>query len=727
MKGDARESGPADDGEAAEVRLLQARLKKAERKAARALRDAQLAEETKRQILASTSWKITAPMRGFRTLFGAPPPIDANVEVELPPAVADLPAIDLGDSLLPADLPESMLARTPAEAERTNEVCEILQLDWTMEGIVPGALLSQGGQPVLSAPVSTYLGDEADPARIAFLGTPELANELAFEAAVTALSEEGWRSQLAAGNFSMLLLEPVWHVGNREWRGCMAADSKVRPRIEAVLQYARERGIPSVLWFRAGAGELEHFGWMAKHVDGVYGVTAGIASTLEELAGRPVAVLAPAIQPAVHNPLRSWEQLGVGGFGERVLFDGWLDLMEGAESDPLVRHFKDSRLLVAESEWEFGGVRLNDVPDFKRNAAGCLSGLGKAALARMVAAEIFRESPLIPEWRREQMIQRSIACGTIAADSTGQGRQWASLPLQGSPEALAPRIEALLADPLARARMRHLAFRELFSSNCLADRLNQIASDLGLSVSFGRKAATVACLLITMRPELLESCLERFRADLYPHKELVVVLHGQDFSLPQARSLIRPGEPISMFQFGKQLSLGECLNFAASQTDADYWAKFDDDDLYGPNYLSDIMLYRRATDFSLGGKPAAFIYSEGDREIRWDQRYASERAWQYRRANRQERIHIAGGTLIGKREVLREVPFSAVRRRGSDTDLLRRADASGINFVAFDFFNFALFRSARQGFHTWNSDMEIHRQRTKAVGGESDIEGVIHA
>ncbi|AOH36130.1 glycosyltransferase [Luteimonas sp. JM171] len=725
MKSGAKKSGPEDATEAAEIRLLQAHLQKAERRAARALRDAQLAEETKRQILSSTSWKITAPIRRFRALLGAPPPIDANVEVELPPTAADVPAVDLGDSLLPGDLPESMLARTPAEAERTNEVCEILQLDWTMEGLVPPALLARG-RATGGAPASTYFGDEVDPPRIAFIGTPDLANELAFEAAISALPEEGWRSQLAAGNFSMLLLEPVWHVGNREWRGSMADGSRRRSGVEEVLEYARERGIPTVLWFRADSSEIEHFGWMAPRVDAVYGVNPDVASKLEERVGRPVAVLPPAIQPALHNPLRSWEQIGAGGFDERVLFDGWLDLMEGADSDPLVRHFKDSRLLVAESEWEFGGVRLNDVPEFKRNAAGCVSGLGKAALARMVAAELFRESPLIPEWRREQMIQRSIACGTIAATSSGRGQQWGSLPLQGRPETLAPRIDALLDDPLARARMRHLAFRELFSSNCLADRLNQIASDVGLNVSFGRKPATVAGLLITMRPELLESCLDRFRADLYPHKELVVVLHGQHFSLSQARSLVRPGEPISVFQFGKQLSLGECLNFAASQTDADYWAKFDDDDLYGPNYLSDIMLYRRATNFSLGGKPAAFIYSEGDQEIRWDPQYASERAWQYRRANRKERIHIAGGTLIGKMEILREVPFSDVRRRGSDTDLLRRADAAGIDFVAFDFFNFALFRSAQQGFHTWNSNMEVYRHRTVSVGHTSQHESVIY-
>src|SRR5690606_16800877 len=194
-----------------------------------------------------------------------------------------------------------------------------------------------------------------------------------------------------------------------------------------------------------------------------------------------------------------------------------------------------------------------------------------------------------------------------------------------------------------------------------------------------------------------------------------------------ARALVQPGEEISIYQLGKEQSLGNCLNFAASQSEAEYWAKFDDDDLYGPNYLADIMLYRRATDFSLGGKTAAFIYSQADDEILWDRRYASERAWQFRRAGRGERIHIAGGTLIGKQEVLEAVPFSDVRRRGSDTDLLRRADEAGFDFVSFDFFNFALFRSGAEGFHTWNNSLDAFKKRTVAVGSASQIESVVYA
>ena len=726
---------PQTDGEG--VAELTAQLESAgrtqrvlKRKLAAAERRAEQLQETQRQILSSTSWKITAPLRSFRTLLGAPPPVDVDIEIKLElNKDGQVSRADIGDSLIPPELPEPMVRSSLAEAGRTNEVCEILDLDWTMRGLVPEAFLEQGrGLQTAGSiePVSIYLGNEPAATRIAFLGSPELANELAFETAVTSLRESNWGAQLAAAQYSMLVIEPVWHVGNREWRGCLSEGGRGRESVESLLRDAGERGIPCVLWFRAGDADLEHFSWLAAHVDAVYAPDEALAAELQQHAGRPVGVLPPAIQPALHNPLRSWEQLPLTGFSDRILYDGWLDLLEGASDDPLVKHFKDTRLLVGESEWQFGGVRLADCPDYKRNAIGCLSPAARIAMTKMVGAEIYRHTPLIPAWRREMMVQRSIACGAITADTSPSGAVWAGQPLRGDPKELCGQIEALLADPLMRARAQHLAFRELFSSHCLADRLNQVSTDLGLKVHFGRRPATVACLLITMRPELLAGCLDRFRADHYPHKELVVVMHGRDSSLEDARALIRPGEAISIFQLGKEQSLGNCLNFAAAQSDAEYWAKFDDDDIYGPNYLSDIMLYRRATDFSLGGKTAAFIYSQAEDKIRWDSRYAIERAWQFRRAGRGERVHIAGGTLIGKRELLDIVPFSDVRRRGSDTDLLRRADAAGFDFVAFDFFNFALFRSGAEGFHTWNTDMDMFKQRTVPVGGASQIGSVVH-
>lgn len=715
---------------------LQIQLEQAEqanrllkRKLALAQGQAHQLQMQQEQILSSRSWRLTAPLRGFRTLLGAPPPLDVVEAIHVPPDAEEIVRPEW-DSLIPQELPVDVLAASPDEALRTNEVCEILKPDRLLEGMLPDALIGQIEPRDVQGQVSDalYFGTDINPPKIAFLGSRELATELAFDASVTALTEEDWDTQLASADFDLMLLEPVWHVGNQQWRSAMSASGRDRPAVEAMLSKAKDLGTPRVLWYRASTADLAHFGWLAGHVDAAYATDAAAAQALGEHAEVITGVLAPAIQPAMHNPMRTWEQLPATGFADQVLFDGWLDLMEGGSQDPLVTRFKPDRLLVAESEWQFGGVRLSDCPDFKRNALGCLGIAGKLAVTKMIGAELFRKTPLVPDWRRHTMILRSIACGAVTADSSGSAERdptWGGLPLRGDADEVGNRLEQLLADPLAKARLRHGAFREVFSHHCLADRLNQIADDLDLQIRFGRKPAKVACLLVTMRPNLLAGCLERFRADRYPEKELVVVLHGHDASLDEARALIRPGEPISIFQMGKELSLGSCLNFAAAQSDAEYWAKFDDDDLYGPNYLSDIMLYRRGIDFPIGGKSAAFTYLQSGDEIRWDAKYASQRSWQLRRAGRGERIHVAGGTLIGKREVLEEVPFSHVRRRGSDTEFLRRADASGIGFAAFDFFNFALFRSGTEGFHTWNADTEEVRQRTIPVGTAEDVDKVV--
>jgi len=664
------------------------------------------------QVLASSSWRITAPLRRFRTLMGAPAPLfDAPL---LPGEPHDSPSPpEPWDSLIPESTSPAIITASARKAVRNNETCRIVSPGQFLEGLLPDRLVQ--GDEGDELPSELYYGDRPTPPRLAFLGSEELASELAHDAHVTRLRQESWRSQLDGGTFELVLVEPVWHVGNREWRNSLLSGGRGRDEVERLLERSRELGLPRALWFRGTVTAANHFAWLLDYIDAAYAVDEPAAKALQAGHARPVHVLPAAVQPAIHNPFRTWEQLEESAWRDRVLFDGWLDLQEGADGEALLQELKSSRLLVAESEWQFGGLRLADSPEYMSNALGCLDTAGKIAISKMVGLEVFRDSPLVPSWRRRTMMLRSMACGSPVADLSGDSWQVSGLPLRGSHEALGARIVDLLDDPLARDRTRHRALREILGNHCLADRLNRIAADLRLSVQFGRRPANVACLLVTMRPQLLEDCVERFRADIYPHKELVVVLHGHEASLKDARRLVREGEAITIYQLGRELSLGACLNFAASQTDAEYWAKFDDDDIYGPNYLSDIMMYRRAYDFPVAAKTAAFTYHQADDEVRWDRACAERRSLQYRRPGCGEKIHVAGGTLVGKRSVLENVPFSVERRRGSDSDFLRRSDAAGYPFVSLDYFNFALFRSGEAGFHTWNADDERMKQRTQSI------------
>lgn len=676
-----------------------------------------LAQERQR-LLASFSWRVTAPLRRLRTWLGAPPPVDPD----LPPGdpEADLARAPIVWGACVPPVPEAIVVAGPDQARRSNDTCALVRPEALMDGVFPEAFLGRG----FAAPGPTrYHGTASAPARIAFVGSAELAAELAFDAEVVGLDHAAWPDQLRQGRFAFVLVEPVLDGGVDGWAATCGNEARGRPVMEALVRACREQGVPLVLWYRAPVADLEHIGWMAPVADRVYAVDQALADALGTLGAPGVAVLAPAIQPALHNPFRRWAQLSGPDWSDRVLYDGWLDLAEGAGADPLLRQFKGDRLLVAESRWDFGGVRLADQADFLDSVLGCLTPAGRIALSKMVGAEAFRPSPLVPDWLRQTMMMRAVACGSLVATSAAMAASWGRLPLSG--EGAGDALLALLADPVARARVQHEAMRGIVREHCLADRLDAIAADLGLGLRFGPRREKVACLLVTMRPDLLPAAIERFRADRYPDRELVVVLHGHDAPLAEARALVRDGEPVSVHRLGRQYGLGTCLNFAASRTDAHYWAKVDDDDLYGPDYLSDLMLWRRFRDFQVGGKTAAFTYAEDSGEIRLDDQLARTRSWQHRRAGQGERIHVAGGTLVGTRDVLRDVPFSDVRRKGSDTDFLRRADAAGYDFHGFDIFNFALFRSGREGFHTWNVDRAELKQRTRAVGGLDDLQDVV--
>src|SRR5690606_37252389 len=158
-------------------------------------------------------------------------------------------------------------------------------------------------------------------------------------------------------------------------------------------------------------------------------------------------------------------------------------------------------------------------------------------------------------------------------------------------------------------------------------------------------------------------------------------------------------------------SLGDCLNMAIGHTQAPIWMKLDDDDHYGPEYTRDMMLYRRAIDAPLMGKPPAFVHLEQGDELRWDPMWAAH-ANLLHDAEEATAALVAGGTLAGKREVLEAVGFSGARRGGSDSEFIQRCFEHGFDLLATDYFNFVRYRNNRSGSHTWKVSDEELRQGT---------------
>ena len=176
----------------------------------------------------------------------------------------------------------------------------------------------------------------------------------------------------------------------------------------------------------------------------------------------------------------------------------------------------------------------------------------------------------------------------------------------------------------------------------------------------------------TRRPGQLSALIDAVAAQTYPHIELVLGLHGDGFELASVEAqLTRLQFPSRTVAIASELSLGEVLNTMLEAATGDMVAKFDDDDLYGPHHLWDLVLAAEYSGAAMVGKVSEFVYLAGaDRTIRrfigLGERFIDP-----------ERSSVAGGAVVIRRDTLDEIGGWRPMRMGSDKALTQDIAASG--------------------------------------------------
>ncbi|MGY6519979.1 MAG: hypothetical protein ACXIUZ_14845 [Lysobacteraceae bacterium] len=676
-------------------------------------------EAERAAMLASRSWRLTGPLRWLSERLGKASGSGGGQAVGAEAATVEEAGAEAPEGV--ATLPPG-LRREPGDGiESANAACRLIDLSPGLAGLVDPAVRdilagTDAGRDRL------WLGAGSSPPLVGLVGGRELALDLAFDTRVLRLREDGWQAQLDAAAPAFVILEAAWHVDQYEWRYAMVEDGARTTGLRALLAACRGRGIPVVLWLSVADAELEAFQWLLGEVELACVACDDQCRRLQaRFPDARLMHLPPSIQPRLHNPVRT---RGLDAAREalvsRVVFDGWWDLAGQAAGIEELSELRRSGLLVAESHWEFGQVRLPDQPAFAGHVIGCLDREERIVFSRLVGAEVFTGQALCGHPGVHRRVLRTAAGGAVVAPL---GPAPANFPVEGlwrEGDGAQARLGPLLADDLQRMRHAHAVWRRLMDGHTVAHRLEAIAGALGLGLAFHLPPARVGCVLVTMRPDRIPECIERFRRDAYAARELVVVVHGDRVDRGALARLVGPEEPIRILAVPRSRSLGACLNFAIDQLDSEYWLKVDDDDLYGTQYISDIMRYQRLGRFDVFGKPPAFNHLESGDELLWDSTWADCANLLHESATARSAL-VAGGTLGGRRWVVDKVPFSETRRGGSDSDFVRRCYRAGIDVLSMDPFNFVRCRSATPGFHTWQVADSDLRGRARRVGGGSDI------
>lgn len=220
----------------------------------------------------------------------------------------------------------------------------------------------------------------------------------------------------------------------------------------------------------------------------------------------------------------------------------------------------------------------------------------------------------------------------------------------------------------------------------------------------------VSVLLVSRRPSAVPGALEMIAAQEGVDLEVVVALHGGGDRSEVDRARTRLGLDGGVTSVPAAVPFGAVLNHAVALSSAPVVLKWDDDDLYGPRHVQDLLVARRQTGAALVGKAAEFVYFEGSGRTVWRNPGRAEA----------DSMGMAGGTFLTDRALLDEVGGYPDVARAVDHHLKVRLRDRGTHPFRTHGFGFVLRRHA-QG-HTWEaSEEQLAAKALRSFEGLPDL------
>lgn len=519
-----------------------------------------------------------------------------------------------------------------------------------------------------------------------------------YEAELLPLSRDGWRTELEQFAPALLLAESAWRGNQGQWSYLMSSYAKKEQNpLRDLLAWCRERKLPTVFWNKEDPANFDVFIDVAKDFDYVFTTDADCIPRYRELVGHDRVFALPfAAEPAIHNPM------GRPRRQRQVCFAGsW-------RADKYPERVRDSEILLKPAA-EFGldifdrfhGTKDADKFRFPREFARSVQG--SLDYDRMLSAyrayKVFlnvnsvKESPTMFSRRVFELM----ACGTpvLSSESVGIRALLGDFARVVDSEADAKReLQRLLTDPAYHGRVAHLGYREVMTHHTYTARIADILRKAGIPAP-PDEVPFVSILAASNRPDRLDSILQNYQRQVHPRLELILLVNSDQYDLDEVRRKLEPLPNARMFKVPESKTLADCLNLGLEHASGSFIAKFDDDDLYGAHYLSDLLLCTRFTDAAILGKRSYYVHLEA----------SNQTALRFERNVHKAVNFVHGATLLIKRKVFEKLRFTPVRQ-GTDTVLQRAAALHGFSIYSADPYNFIHVRHADKTTHTWKIEDE---------------------
>lgn len=535
-------------------------------------------------------------------------------------------------------------------------------------------------------------------------------DSLSYEINLHPLPKRGWKEFLENGEFDFFLAESIWKGHDEQWIWAMSSpNSPNGERLKEVLAYCDIIGLKKVFWNKEDPVNYDRFISTAKQFDVIFtSDNRSIPRYIEDCGHEDIYPMPFACQPVIHNPIRN--KLPV----HSICFAGsWYVRDHGDRK-------RQTKLLVDASKKydlhiydRFFGT--NDVNRFPSNYSRFIRGSMPYEECCMAyrAYKLFLNvnSVMNSDTMFSRRVFEILASSTHVLSTPSEGMEDMlphGITVVDSLNDANIAIDHLLTNDEQRQKTSHLGYRHVMNNHTYSHRVGDILEKIGIESEIPSENPLVSLVTCTNRPDMITNIMRNFNHQTWENRELIIVIDCDDKDFQKINNLLVSRENVILHKVTSGLSLGHCFNTGMELSKGDFIAKFDDDDLYGPNYIADQLLPFKYTDADIVGKLCTFMYHE------------KSDATYLRFPNNRHKYGdlVLGPTFFFTREVSENVKMRDLSK-SEDTNFLKDSLKAGYKIYATDPYNFVYMRKKVEGFHTWDATDEQLLSNTITLGSEN--------
>ncbi|WP_129595989.1 glycosyltransferase family protein [Anaerophilus nitritogenes] len=521
-----------------------------------------------------------------------------------------------------------------------------------------------------------------------------------YECNLIPLNINNWKETLIHTHPHFLLVQSAWQGNHGQWKYKITdLHKKKDTSLKEVVYWCKTNNIPTVFWNIEDPYHFDSFIEAAKQFDYIFTTDSDSIKKYANIVNHNRIYPLPfAAQPKQHNPIdKDKEKLGKVGFSGTWHKIGHEDRIVDMKKilEPALKYnihiYDRMHNYKKDNHYKFPHIYQSHI---KKSIPYPQIGSIYKKYDVFLNVNTVQNSPTMFSCR----VFEVLACGITLISGYALGVE-KMLPnivnLCKTKEETLKYLDLLLENKDLRDRLSLLGLRTVLEKHTYRHRFETVLEKINIPY---KKVNTpgISIITCTNKPHFMYNIFENYTRQKYPYKELIIILNNNHINLKDCTEEAKKYENISVFQIDEQKTLGECLNFAISQSKFDYISKMDDDDYYAKNYIIDLMNAFIYTDADVVGKHSYYVYFPDHNIL----------ALKFPNTENQYTPFVAGATLTFKKHIFEKIKFSIYKPAGCDSEFLLDCKKNGLKIYSTDRFNYVAFRRSDLDDHTWKITYE---------------------